>query len=228
MRKLIFLCRRRADISHEEYVHRLVEGHVPLALRHHPTMRRYVVNIVDGVRVPGSPDLDSIGELSFETLEDYRTRLYDSPEGQAIIGRDVERFIGGADSYECTEHIHKKPSEWRPGRAAPGIKMIAAVRRNPALSHAQFVEHWLERHVPLALEHHVGLTHYVTNVVDGRLSTSGEDFDGIAELGFAGEHDLRERLYGSAAGKELIEADIARFLGPMRAWLARELPQKWE
>ena len=82
--------------------------------------------------------------------------------------------------------------------------------------------------MPLALEHHAGLVHYVTNVVDARLSAAGEDFDGIAELGFASEGDLRDRLYGSQEGRHLIEADIPRFLGPMYAWIVRELPQKWE
>ena len=37
MVKLIFLCRRRPDITHERYVELLLKGHVPIALRHHPT-----------------------------------------------------------------------------------------------------------------------------------------------------------------------------------------------
>jgi AcrR family transcriptional regulator len=69
--------------------------------------------------------------------------------------------------------------------------MIAAVQRRPGLSHGEFVEHWLERHVPLALEHHVGLVKYVTGVVDqaalSRRSTirsNCEQYDrmGAAEL----------------------------------------------
>jgi len=60
MVKVVFLCRRRSDLTHERYVARLLEGHVPLALRHHPTLRRYVVNIVEGTRGP-APPLDSIG-----------------------------------------------------------------------------------------------------------------------------------------------------------------------
>jgi len=47
MVKLIFLCRRRPEIGHDEYVERVLRGHVPLALRHHPTMLGYVVNIVE-------------------------------------------------------------------------------------------------------------------------------------------------------------------------------------
>jgi hypothetical protein len=226
MRKLVFLCRRRPDITHEDFAGLVLTGHVPLALRHHPTMRRYVVNIVDRIQIPGSREIDSVAELSFDSLQDYRERLYDSKEGEGIIARDVARFMGGADAYETTEHVHRKPEGWRVGRTTPGIKMIAAVKRNPSLSHGEFVEHWLGRHVPLALEHHAGLIHYVTNVVDSRLSPTGDDLDGIAELGFASERDLAERLYGSAEGRRVVEEDIPRFLGPMWAWIATEHPQK--
>jgi len=82
MVKLVFLCRRRPDLTHERYVELLLGGHVPLALRHHPALRRYVVNIVEDTRGP-APPLDSIGELWFDTLADYRERLYDSPAGAA-------------------------------------------------------------------------------------------------------------------------------------------------
>jgi uncharacterized protein (TIGR02118 family) len=223
MRKLVFLCRRRPDITHERYAEILLGSHVPIALRHHPAMRKYVVNIVDRVRIPGSPELDSIGELSFDSLEDYRERLYDSEEGRRIVGEDVARFMGGAHSYDCTEHVQKAPPPpTRLRERSPVVKMVSAMKRRPGMTHEEFAEHWLRRHVPLALEHHVGLVKYVTNVVDQRVSPDGEDFDGIAELHFASEEDLRTRLFGSEEGKRIIEADIPRFIGPMQAWMVSE------
>src|SRR5947208_13682546 len=78
MVKLVFLCRQRSDLTHERYVACLLEGHVPLALRHHPTLRRYVVNIVEGTRGP-APPLDSIVQLWFATPADYASRLYHAP-----------------------------------------------------------------------------------------------------------------------------------------------------
>ncbi len=226
MRKLVFLCRRRPDITHEDYAHKVLQGHVPLALRHHPTMQRYVVNIVSRPHLRGSPEIDSVAELSFETMQDYRERLYDSPRGEEVIHRDVQGFMGGADAYECTEFVHRRSPERRTGSPTPGVKLISGIRRPDGLSHEAFVEHWLERHVPLALEHHPALLHYVTNVVEQRLSETGVGFDGIAELGFASEEDLRDRMYGSAEGQRLVEADIPRFIGSMQAWLAAEYPQK--
>src|SRR2546422_6367956 len=93
MVKLVILCRWRPDITHDRYAELLLRGHVSLALRHHPALRRYVVNIVEDTRGP-APPLDSIGELWFDTLADYRERLYDSPAGARIIARDVSGVPG--------------------------------------------------------------------------------------------------------------------------------------
>src|SRR4030095_6447592 len=93
--KLVFLCRRRPDITHARYVELLLGGHVPLALAHHQSMRRYVVNNVEETR-GGGPALDSIGALWFGSLADFRERLCDSETGERLIARDVARLIGGA------------------------------------------------------------------------------------------------------------------------------------
>src|SRR5947208_14353553 len=115
MVKLVFLCRRRPDITHERYAELLLRGHVPLALRHHPTLRRYVVNVVEGTRRP-APPLDSIGELWFDSLADYRERLYDGPEGERAITGDVARYLGGADAYATVEHVPRAPASSPPTR----------------------------------------------------------------------------------------------------------------
>jgi hypothetical protein len=88
MLKIIFLCRRRPDITREQYAAFVLEGHAPLALKHHPTLLRYVINIAEGTP-PGGPEIDSLPALYFASLEYFRERLYDSPEGQEIIRRDV-------------------------------------------------------------------------------------------------------------------------------------------
>src|SRR5262249_16770786 len=92
MVKLFFFCRRRPDLTHERYAELVLRGHVPLALRHHPTLRTYVVNVVEGRRA-GAEELDSIGELSFDSLDDFRERLYDSEDGRRVIERDVAGFM---------------------------------------------------------------------------------------------------------------------------------------
>src|SRR5436309_13758633 len=102
MTKLFFLCHRRADLTHDEYAERLLGGHVPLALAHHATLRRYVVNVVEGTRGT-APPLDSIGTLWFDSLADYRERLYDSPAGARAIAGDVAGFLRRPHGYATTE-----------------------------------------------------------------------------------------------------------------------------
>jgi uncharacterized protein (TIGR02118 family) len=226
MVKLVFLCRRRPDISHARYSELLLGGHVPIALRHHPSMRRYVVNIVEQ-SPSGWDDLDSVGELSFDTLADFRERLYDSPAGREIVERDVAGFMGGAHAYGTTEHVHRVPPSPPPlGTRASGVKLVCPLIRCADMTHDAFVTHWLQRHVRLALGHHPGMTKYVTNVVDQRLSAGGPALDGIAELHFASAADVATRMFDSPEGERTIREDIRRFISRTGAYRVAEYVQK--
>lgn len=226
MVKLIFCCRRRPELTPARYAELLLGGHVPLALRHHPTMRRYVVNVVE--QAPrGFPAWDSVGELSFDTLADYEERLYDSEAGRRAVARDVARFLGGADAYLATEHVQRAAEPAVPlGARSPGIKMLCPLRRRPDMTHAAFVTHWLERHVPLALRHHPGMSRYVTNVVERRLGDAGEEWDGFAELHFPSEEAWRTELFDSPEGERVVREDIARFIGATAPYRVAEYVQK--
>lgn len=226
MIKLMFFCRRRPDVSHETYADRLLRGHVPLALAHHPTMLGYVVNVVEAVP-PGWPPLDSIGELTFATFEDFSERLYDDAQGREAVERDVAGFLGGAVPYVATEHVQKSdPGGAAVGTRSPGVKLVCPVRRRHGMTHDAFVEHWLGRHVPLALRHHPGLSKYVTNVVKGRLSEEGEDLDGVAELHFPSEAVLASGMFDSPDGERTVREDMARFIGRTGAYRVAEWVQK--
>ena len=74
------------------------EHHAPLARQHHPGVRRYVQNVVIAALTDASPDVDGIAELSFASVDDMKTRLYDSDAGKAAIAADVARFIDLAAS----------------------------------------------------------------------------------------------------------------------------------
>lgn len=225
MVKMMFLCRRRPDVDHARYVAMVLNDHVPLALRHHPTMRSYVVNVVEQ-SPPGWPELDSVAALGFDSFADYRDRLYDSAEGRAAIERDVARFMGGAAAYVTREHVQRDAVPAAPlGTRSPLVKLVCPVRRRAGLSHDAFVAHWLERHVPLALRHHPGLVRYVTNVVDETLG-GAEPLDGIAELCFADEASLRAGMFDSPEGERVIREDMACFIGATAAYRASEWVQK--
>ena len=225
MVKLFFLCRRLEGLSHEEYADRLLRGHVPIALRHHPTLRRYTVNVVEACS-PGSPALDSIGELYFDTLEDYRDRLYDSADGARVVAEDVRGFLGTAHAYATTEHVQRAPSPpARLGEHSAGVKFVAAVRRAEGLTHDDFVRGWLDRHVPLVLAD-ARVRGYKTNVVDARLSADAPEYDGIAELHFDSAADLDAHIRMSRDETKRIRGDIQRFVAQATTYRVTEYVQR--
>jgi uncharacterized protein (TIGR02118 family) len=221
--KIVYPCRRRSDLDRDEYARRILEGHVPLALKHHPGMLRYTVNIVE--REPeGGPPADSVAELWFASLESYRDELYGSDEDRRIIGEDVARFLGHADAYATREAVHK--GELAPaggGSRTPGAKWMVFVRRKPELSREQFLAHWRDIHVPLVLREMPALRRYVTNAVERRLSETGPDWDGVSELWWESRDAARAAL---RAGGAAIEADSARFLAEAKTYTVAEHVQK--
>ncbi len=99
----------------------------------------------------------------------------------------------------------------------PGVTMVSLMRRSPAMDHAEFVAHWLERHAPLAKRRHIGLTDYRQCVVTETLTPdtseiATSEIDGVALLGFASRHDFDTRFFDSDAGRAEIMADVARFM----------------
>jgi uncharacterized protein (TIGR02118 family) len=134
--------------------------------------------------------------------------------------------MGGASAYVTREHVQRAGTvPTACGCPTPLAKLVCPVKRRPDLTHDAFVEHWLGRHVPLALRHHPGLVRYVTNVVEQSLGDA-EPLDGIAELSFADAESVRMRMFDSADGERVIREDMARFIGSTAAYRVREWVQK--
>jgi len=83
---------------------------------------------------------------------------------------------------------------------------------NAQLTHVQADAHWRDKHGPLALEHHIHMTHYLQLAAVHRFN--GPDFDGFALCGFANEKDLRERFYTTKESVKVIAADVQTFADP--------------
>ena len=77
------------------------------------------------------------------------------------------------------------------GPADCEVSMVSLMRRNPALSPDEFVDHWREVHAPLALRRHAGLADYHQYVVAETLTAETPEIDGIAQLGFVTRCGLR-------------------------------------
>jgi uncharacterized protein (TIGR02118 family) len=85
--RIVFF-RRLPSVTRDEFARHWTEQHAPLAARHHPTLRRYVQNVV---RSAG--DVDGVAELGFADVDDMERRVYDSDEGKRVIREDVATFI---------------------------------------------------------------------------------------------------------------------------------------
>jgi len=95
----ISFVQRARGLTREDFARHWTEVHAPLARAHHPGICRYVQNVVVHDLTPDAPAVDGIAELGFATLDDFRERMYDSPEGQAIIAADVREFIDVAAGW---------------------------------------------------------------------------------------------------------------------------------
>ncbi|MBN8939594.1 MAG: hypothetical protein J0H01_08895 [Rhizobiales bacterium] len=80
--------------------------HVPLALRVHVGMDKYVRNwIVDASR--GRP-AGGIAELNFPTFDDMLTRYFDSDRGKEEIMHDISHFIASGTRFFAGEFVLRK------------------------------------------------------------------------------------------------------------------------
>jgi len=90
---------RAAGLTRDELATHWNDVHAPLARVHHPAVVRYTQNVVVEALTPGARKIDGIAELGFAALADVRDRMHDSPEGEAAIGADVERFLDRAAGW---------------------------------------------------------------------------------------------------------------------------------
>jgi len=104
----ISFVRRRPDLTRERFADHWTNVHAALARRHHPALWRYVQNVVVAPLTSGAPEIDGIAELGFRSIEDMSARMYDSPEGAAVIRADVDRFIDAGAGWR----VLTRPS-WR-------------------------------------------------------------------------------------------------------------------
>src|SRR5207245_816987 len=83
--KRVSFIHRLPSLDRATFASYWAEHHARLARQHHPGVRRYVQNVVIAPLTDGTPDIDGIAELSFASVDEMRTRLYDSDEGKAAI-----------------------------------------------------------------------------------------------------------------------------------------------
>jgi hypothetical protein len=169
------------------------------------------------------PEMDAVDATSGWV----RRRLDD--QGPYARGEPFDLAVGGSGPAPATEWptlgarvLAWTVEDWAVLEAAtaPSVAMVSLMRRNPVMTHDEFVTYWRRRHAPLALRRHVGLVDYHQCVVQEPLMVDCEgqrvpEIDGVAVLGFATREDFETRFFDSELGRAEIMEDVARFMdGP--------------
>ncbi|MBK6350512.1 MAG: EthD domain-containing protein [Betaproteobacteria bacterium] len=117
------------------------------------------------------------------------------------------------------------------------IKVVYCIRRRADLSAQEFQRYWKDVHAPMLLENSAALrlaayvqTSPLASPYSARVERAGvldTPFDGIAELYWANEHDLRTAFESAEAldVQRRLAEDEANFIDPARSarWVATEI-----
>ena len=102
--------RRHPALTRDQFAAHWHDVHAPLVPHHHPGVARYVQNVVVEPLTSDTPEVDGIAQLSFRTAHDFHERYYDSPEGRALVGADVARFIDRPRGWRLTAQETRLPT----------------------------------------------------------------------------------------------------------------------
>ena len=100
------------------------------------------------------------------------------------------------------------------------LRLFFLCTRKQGLSRAQYAEHLVLRHAPLALRHHARLRGYVQSVVLAALDGAAE-LDSINALDYDTLEDFVANAWDGVDGERLVTEDHARFLGAVAGYAAR-------
>ena len=162
------------------------------------------------------PDADSVARVAPEWS---RPALDD--QGPYGRGTPFDLLIGGAGAIPNVEWstLGDRVFAWSVDETAvieadavPAVTMVSLMRRSPALTRDEFVAHWLDRHAPLAMRRHIGLSDYRQLVVIETATTETPAIDGVALLGFASRSNFETKFFDSDEGRAEIMEDVARFM----------------
>ena len=214
--RLIFMLRRLPHLSREEFQHYWWNHHAPLVAARAEMLgiRRYQqVHTVQGARDGGLPEFDGIAELWLDGPVPTGT-LDERARGGAELLADERNFIDLAQSpiWMTDEHVMQD-------RPHSGLRLTAALRRQPEVSREYFLRRWHDEHGPLALANNdvFGFGHYIQlhsppDAEEFRLRAprrAPDPFDGVSEIWLDEVHPDPAR---AAAVLAQVAADEADFL----------------
>ena len=206
MFKLVFLLKRRPDMSLEAFHHHLRQVHAPLVAAR-PEVVRYVQSctLPQGY-VKGELLFDGIGEVWFESHEGFEQ--YKKNPGTASVIEDGAKFLDVGRTVIMPVDVHVI----KDGAPLPGsVKSIEFVNRSESLGLDEFRRYWREHHGPLAC-HIAHFRRYEQNHLspEGYNAKRSPAFDGLAVTWFDSTEDMKKAARTPAY--EVTRLDEGNFL----------------
>jgi len=225
--RLVFLLRRRPELTREAFQHYWRTTHAPLVAARAETLgilRYQQVHTVRDGRTVDVPSFDGVAELW--------------TDGAAATGTVEERIAGGRALLEDERNfidLSASPlwyADEVPLLAGPqeGLRLTAALRRAPGVTREQFAAHWRDSHGPAALADPDvwGFTSYTqlhtpAGADDNPLRAARQAppaFDGVSEIWLQAPTADAER---TAAVRAALLADEPNFMDPAQCptWLSQ-------
>ena len=173
-------------------------------------IKRLVVNLVR------EKTLLSNGNVSSDDLAIYSEFWSGDDDVLSVV--DVTAGPPGESVYHVTELIEKNERADQIGQT-PGVLLFAPCYPLKGHSREQSRSFW-DRHVPLALRVHVGMDHYVRNLVETPLSKEADPIFGIPALHFPDLASLQSQFYDKLESIPEHAADVADFVGAGHSYVA--------
>ncbi len=179
-------------------------------------------------RVPGLAGLTVNVIRQAETLYDYEgaggpevADIYAEfwlQQDRVVTAGEFAPPEGRQQMFRVEERIEKAELDRAPGVMA-GIRLLSPLYPIEGAQPAQSVGFW-DRHVPLALRIHVGMSRYVRDIVLDVMGEEPSPVFGVASLHFPSDEAIRDRFFDSPESIPEHAADLACFVGktvPMSA-----------
>lgn len=219
--RIVFLLRRRPELTRDEFQRIWWEEHGPLVASHAATLgivRYQQVHTTGDHRPQALPAFDGSAELWVEPGSATGTRQEQAAAAAALLA-DERRFIDLTASpiWVAEEQLVREGTDRQATDGQP--RLTAALRRAPGISRHEFRRHWREVHGPLALANNdvFGFHHYVQLHTPDDAEThplriergAPEPFDGVSEIILEPVSPDAERARQARA---MIMEDEARFV----------------
>lgn len=227
------LLKRRSDLTQTQFCDHWRHTHVQVLVEqggHKTYNRRYVQNhfIHDSGLPGGSEAFDGAAQMVPQSIDVLTHGFQEDPRYRQFVRPDEDRFL---DVARCVV-LYGDSHVLREG-AGP-YKLLTLLRRQPALTHAQFMQVWRERHGPLlqgqpdvwrlvqGYTQHEVLQDATRGMAQGERGDPAMAYDGVSELRFHSLDDLRAAL-AATGWRDLIRPDEATFVSDgSHAFVARE------